>query len=111
MDISYALNFLNKDLYHFINLHPSDVYLSIQVEVLIHRSVRYLNIIENLGIHKVLNQPAYIEAKTYVDVAPAIVRAALLVILVMASVMSHVKLQILQIRIADEIESIGFDGY
>ena len=94
-----------------MNLHSSHVYLSIQVEALIDRSVRGLNIIEDLSIDKFLSQLAYIEAKTYVDVASAIVRATFLVILVMASAISHVKLQILQIRIADEIESVGFEGY
>jgi hypothetical protein len=64
MDISYASNFLKKDLHHFLILDSSHVYLSIQAETLIDRSVRDLNIIENPCIDKSLSQFAYIEAKT-----------------------------------------------
>ena len=94
-----------------MNLHSSHVYLSIQFEALIDRGVRDLNIIEDPSIDKFLSQLAYIEAKTYVNIAVAIVRAALLITSVAASVISHMKLQISQIRILDEIKSIGFEGY
>jgi hypothetical protein len=58
-----------------------------------------------------LHQPAYIEAKTYVDSASAVVGAAFLEMLVTASVISYMKVQIFQIRVLDEIESTGFEGY
>ena len=59
-------------------------------------------------MNKFLSQLAYIEAKTYINIAATIIRASLLIMLVAASVISHMKLQLSQIRILDEIKSIGF---
>jgi hypothetical protein len=70
-----------------------------------------LNIIEDPRIHIFLQKLAYIQTETHVDAAPAIVRAAFHVILVAASEISHMELQISQIRILDEVEPIGFEGY
>jgi hypothetical protein len=87
------------------------VYLSIQFEALIDRSVGDLNIIKDPSINVFLEQLAHIEAKPHINIAVAIVRAAWLIILVPPSVIPHMKLQILQIRISDGIESIGFEGH
>jgi hypothetical protein len=44
---------------------------SIQWEPLSCWGVRYLNIIEDPRIHKLLRQPAYVEANSCIEVAPA----------------------------------------